>query len=82
MAKEHIMVVEDEADILELLRNNLAREGYRVTALTSGEEGVHLARSSVPEDLGGVVRPTSCRFPPCGAAGPHLLATVPRRGGP
>jgi two-component system alkaline phosphatase synthesis response regulator PhoP len=49
MAKEHIMVVEDEEDILELLRYNLAREGYRVTAFTSGEEGVHLARSSVPD---------------------------------
>jgi two-component system alkaline phosphatase synthesis response regulator PhoP len=49
MAKEHIMVVEDEEDILELLKYNLAREGYRVSALTSGEECVHLAQSSVPD---------------------------------
>ena len=49
MAKEHIMAVEDEEDILELLTYNLAREGYRVSGLTSGEECVHLARSSVPD---------------------------------
>jgi two-component system alkaline phosphatase synthesis response regulator PhoP len=49
MAKEHIMAVEDEEDILELLTYNLAREGYRVSALTSGEECVQLARSSVPD---------------------------------
>ena len=28
MAKEHLLVVEDEEDILELLRYNLAKEGY------------------------------------------------------
>jgi two-component system alkaline phosphatase synthesis response regulator PhoP len=49
MAKEHIIVVEDEEDILELLKYNLAREGYRVTALTSGEECIQVARSSVPD---------------------------------
>ena len=49
MAKEHIMAVEDEEDILELLTYNLAREGYRVSGLTSGEECVQLARSSLPD---------------------------------
>jgi two-component system phosphate regulon response regulator PhoB len=49
MAREHIVVVEDEEDILELLKYNLAREGYRVSALTSGEEGVQVARSSLPD---------------------------------
>jgi two-component system alkaline phosphatase synthesis response regulator PhoP len=49
MAKEHIIVVEDEEDILELLKYNLAREGYRVTALTSGEECIQVAWSSVPD---------------------------------
>ena len=28
MAQEHILVVDDEEDILELVRFNLAREGY------------------------------------------------------
>ena len=32
MAKEHVLVVDDEEDILELVRFNLAREGYVVTS--------------------------------------------------
>ncbi len=49
MAKEHILVVEDEEDILELLRYNLAKEGYRVTGVLSGEEGLKAARSQPPD---------------------------------
>ncbi len=49
MAKEHILVVEDEEDILELLRYNLAKEGYRVTGVLSGEEGLRTARSQPPD---------------------------------
>jgi two-component system phosphate regulon response regulator PhoB len=33
MPREHILVIEDEADILELIRFNLAREGYRISTL-------------------------------------------------
>jgi two-component system alkaline phosphatase synthesis response regulator PhoP len=40
MSKESILVMEDEEDILELLKYNLAKEGYRVTAVGSGEEGL------------------------------------------
>jgi two-component system phosphate regulon response regulator PhoB len=39
MAKEHVLVVEDEADIQELIRFNLQREGYRVSTALTGEEG-------------------------------------------
>ncbi len=49
MAHENILVVEDDEDILELLRYNLAKEGYRVTAITSGEDGLPLARSTTPD---------------------------------
>ena len=38
MPKERILVVEDEEDILELVRYNLSREGYHVICVTSGEE--------------------------------------------
>ena len=38
MAKERVLVVDDEEDILELLRFNLTREGYRVISTTSGED--------------------------------------------
>lgn len=40
MAKENILVVDDEADILELVRYNLSREGYRVTVASTGEEAL------------------------------------------
>jgi len=49
MSKEHILVVEDEEDILELLRYNLMKEGYRVTGAFSGEEGLKAARSQPPD---------------------------------
>lgn len=48
MAKEHILVVEDEEDILELLRYNLNKEGYGVTGVLSGEEALRAARSTPP----------------------------------
>lgn len=37
MAREHILVVEDEEDIQELIRYNLSKEGFRVTAVSNGE---------------------------------------------
>lgn len=49
MAKETILIVEDEEDILELVRYNLAREGYRVTGLNSGEEALKAVRKSPPD---------------------------------
>ena len=49
MAHENILAVEDDEDILELLKYNLAKEGYRVTAVTSGEEGLQLAHSTTPD---------------------------------
>ena len=45
MPKEHLLVVEDEEDILELLRYNLAKEEFRVTGALSGEECLRAARS-------------------------------------
>ncbi|MEJ2069861.1 MAG: response regulator [Syntrophobacterales bacterium] len=49
MAQEHILVVEDEEDIRELLRYNLAKEGYRVTGVTSGEEALRTAKTLLPD---------------------------------
>jgi len=49
MAKESILVVDDEEDILELVRYNLAREGYQVMCVASGEEVLKAARSSLPD---------------------------------
>lgn len=44
MAKETILVVEDEANILELIKFNLETEGYRVVTAMSGAEALEKAR--------------------------------------
>jgi two-component system alkaline phosphatase synthesis response regulator PhoP len=49
MANESILLVEDEADIAELVTYNLAREGYRITAVASGEEGLSRAIADAPD---------------------------------
>jgi len=48
MAKEHIVVVEDEEDILELLRYHLAREGYNVTPAANGEQALKIISQKIP----------------------------------
>ena len=45
MAKEKILVVEDEDDIQELIKYNLAKEGYVVTCVGSGEDALDAVRS-------------------------------------
>ena len=50
MTKERILVVEDEEDILELVRYNLARENYQVICAASGEKALKIAASE-PLDL-------------------------------
>ena len=42
MAKKKILVVDDEEDILELVRYNLSREGYDVLSAGTGEEAIQL----------------------------------------
>jgi len=42
--KATILVVDDEEDILELVRFNLAREGYQVICATTGEESSKIAQ--------------------------------------
>jgi len=49
MAKEHILVIDDEEDISELIRFNLAREGYSVSVAHSGEDGLSLAQSKLAQ---------------------------------
>jgi two-component system alkaline phosphatase synthesis response regulator PhoP len=49
MAKEKILVVDDEEDILELLKFNLSREGYQVSCAASGEEALSQIRSKTPD---------------------------------
>ena len=48
MSKATILVIEDDEDIRELIKYNLAREGYRVLLEASGESGLKAAKSSNP----------------------------------
>jgi two-component system alkaline phosphatase synthesis response regulator PhoP len=48
MAKEKILVVEDETDILELITFNLAREGFQVQGVLSGEEALQAVHDNPP----------------------------------
>jgi two-component system phosphate regulon response regulator PhoB len=49
--KTHILVIEDEAALVELIRYNLEKEGFRVSAANDGEEGLALLKESKPDLL-------------------------------
>ncbi len=49
MTKKNILVVEDEEDILELLRFNLTRDGFAVTTAESGEAAVKAVARKKPD---------------------------------
>jgi len=49
MSKEHILIVDDEEDILELIGYNLTRDGYRVSTAMTGEQALHSARQGRPD---------------------------------
>ena len=49
MAEQNVLVVEDEENLLEALKYNLEREGYKVTSALNGELGLTLARESNPD---------------------------------
>ncbi len=48
MARESVLIIEDEEDIQELINYSLSKEGYQTTAVTSGEEGLRTAKSKQP----------------------------------
>jgi two-component system, OmpR family, alkaline phosphatase synthesis response regulator PhoP len=45
MAREHILIVEDEEEIQELIKYNLDKEGFRTFAALSGEDALKKARA-------------------------------------
>lgn len=49
MAREEILVVEDEESILELVTFNLTKEGYQVDGVTTGEKALDSARTGSPD---------------------------------
>jgi len=49
MAREKILIIEDEKNLSRLLRYNLEKENFRVSAARDGETGLKLARKSKPD---------------------------------
>jgi len=48
MAKESVLVIEDDEDIQELVSYNLTKEGYQINCVGSGEDGLRAAKSKLP----------------------------------
>ena len=46
---QKVLVVDDESDILELLKYNLTKEGYDVKTASNGIKGVETAKTFVPD---------------------------------
>ncbi|NLY74354.1 MAG: response regulator transcription factor [Firmicutes bacterium] len=44
-----IAIVEDEANIVELIKYNLDREGYRTISASNGRKGLELVRKELPD---------------------------------
>lgn len=51
MAGEHILIIEDEEDVLELVRYNLDRNGYKVDTAMTGEDGLTKTKGLLPDLL-------------------------------
>ena len=49
MRKPHILVVDDEPDLVELVEYNLSREHYQVSTANDGETALDLAREHLPD---------------------------------
>ena len=49
MKKTKIVVIEDEADILEVMDYNLSKEGFDVNSALDGEKGLVLVQKEIPD---------------------------------
>jgi len=49
MAKRTVLVIDDEKDLIELLRYNLEKEGFLVKGALDGESGLAMARREKPD---------------------------------
>jgi two-component system, OmpR family, response regulator len=49
MPESKILVVEDDNTLLDVLRYNLVKEGYKVTTASDGLQGIELARAEIPD---------------------------------
>jgi DNA-binding response OmpR family regulator len=85
MARERILVVEDESDLREVMSYNLSREGYHVLSARDGGEGLRIAREKRPDlmlldlmlpDLDGLEICRRVRQDPNIASTPIIMVTA------
>lgn len=48
MSRQHILVVEDDRSLAEILRYNLEQSGFDVVVCHDGRQGLHQARAKIP----------------------------------
>ena len=48
---KHILIVEDEKDLLTTLEYNFQKEGYKTSGVTSGKEAIQVVRNKKPDLL-------------------------------
>jgi len=48
MAKETLLIIEDERDIIEIIQYNCEKEGYTGLSVSNGEKGLEIARTRRP----------------------------------
>ncbi|GAB4125765.1 MAG: phosphate regulon transcriptional regulator PhoB [Rhodothalassiaceae bacterium] len=47
--RPHVLLIEDDLNLVELMRYNLEREGYEVAHVANGLEGLHRATANPPD---------------------------------
>ena len=46
---ESVLIIDDEADIRDILAYNLKKEGFTVYTASNGKDGIEIARTSQPD---------------------------------
>ncbi|MDJ0976088.1 MAG: response regulator [Planctomycetota bacterium] len=85
MGRDTVLVIEDEADLREVLAYNLKREGYRVVTSHTGTDGLQRCRDEKPTmvlldlmlpDLDGVEICQQIRHDPAVKSTPIIMVTA------
>jgi two-component system alkaline phosphatase synthesis response regulator PhoP len=85
MARERILVVEDEEDIQELISYNLKKDGYVVDVVSTGREALNAVQNQLPAlmlldlmlpDMGGLEVCKAIRSNPRTAHVPIIMVTA------
>ena len=51
MKGKHILIIEDERDIADLLQFNLEQDHYSISVARNGEQGIEIAKNKKPDNI-------------------------------